>query len=122
MGYDRGQLKRDVKQSMKRSGCMMVTLLFTIAVSAGTWLINTLLGGALILLHYWELIAAQPLVLSVLRCFGEYLLFIVPAALVLIVLHAAAHIPKVVFRKLLHLPAFCSAAAVVVWRADSWPA
>ena len=47
MGYDRGQLKRDVKQSMKRSGCMMVTLLFTIAVSAGTWLINTLLGGAL---------------------------------------------------------------------------
>lgn len=47
MGYDRGQLKRDVKQSMKRSGCMVVTLLFTIAVSAGTWLINTLLGGAL---------------------------------------------------------------------------
>ncbi|MCI8697627.1 MAG: DUF975 family protein [Oscillospiraceae bacterium] len=47
MGYDRGQLKRDVRQSMKRSGCMMVTLLFTIAVSAGTWLINTLLGGAL---------------------------------------------------------------------------
>ncbi len=47
MGYDRGQLKRDVKQSMKRSGCMVVTLLFTIAVSAGTWLINTLLGGAI---------------------------------------------------------------------------
>ena len=84
-----------------------------------TGVVLTLLGGALILLHYWELIAAQPLVLSVLRCFGEYLLFIVPAALVLIVLHAAAHIPKVVFRKLLHLPAFCS-AAVVVWRADSW--
>lgn len=86
-----------------------------------TGVVLTLLGGALILLHYWELIAAQPLILVVLKCFGEYLLFIVPAALVLLLLHFTAHIPKVVFRKLLHLPAFCS-AAVVVWRADCWQA
>ncbi len=86
-----------------------------------TGVVLTLLGGALILLHYWDTIAAQPLALSTLKCFGEYLLFIIPAALILIVLHFAAHIPKVVFRKLLHLPAFCS-AAVVVWRADSWQA
>lgn len=44
MEYDRSRLKREVKLSMKGSGCMMVTLLFTIAVSAGTWLINTVLG------------------------------------------------------------------------------
>ena len=86
-----------------------------------TGVVLTLLGGALILLHYWDFVAAQPLALSALKCFGEYLLFIIPAALILIVLHFAAHIPKVVFRKLLHLPAFCS-AAVVVWRADSWQA
>lgn len=86
-----------------------------------TGVVLTLLGGALILLHYWDAIAAQPLALSTLKCFGEYLLFIIPAALVLIVLHFAAHIPKVVFRKLLHLPAFCS-AAVIVWRADNWQA
>lgn len=73
------------------------------------------------MLHYWDLITAHPLILAALKCFGEYLLFIVPAALVLIALHFAAHIPKVVFRKLLHLPAFCS-AAVVVWRADCWQA
>ena len=47
MGYDRAELKRSVKRSMKGSGCMMVALLFTVVVSAGTWLINTLLGGAL---------------------------------------------------------------------------
>lgn len=47
MEYDRARLKRGVKQSMKGSGCMMVTLLFTVVVSAGTWLINTILGGAL---------------------------------------------------------------------------
>lgn len=86
-----------------------------------TGVILTLLGGGLILLHYREFIAAQPLVVSVLRCFGEYLLFIVPAALLLLLLHFTANIPRVVFRKLLHLPAFCS-AAVVVWRADSWQA
>ena len=84
-----------------------------------TGVVLTVLGAALILLHYWELIAAQPLVLSVLRCFGEYLLFIVPAALILLVLNFTLDIPRVVFRKLLHLPAFCS-AAVVVWRADCW--
>ena len=50
---------------------------------------------------------------------GEYLLFIVPAALILLVLNFTLDIPRVVFRKLLHLPAFCS-AAVVVWRADCW--
>lgn len=73
----------------------------------------TLLGGALILLHYWDFVAASPLLLSTLRCFGEYLLFIIPAALTLLLLHFTARIPKVVFRKLLHLPAFCSAAVVV---------
>ncbi len=56
-----------------------------------------------------------------LEMFGEYLLFIIPAALVLLLLHFTTHIPKVVFRKLLHLPAFCS-AVVIVWRADSWQA
>ena len=86
-----------------------------------TGAVLTLLGGALILLHYWEPIAASPLLLSTLKCLGEYLLFIVPAALLLLLLHFTAHIPRVVFRKLLHLPAFCS-AAVVVWRADSWQA
>lgn len=45
MEYNRAQLKQSVKLSMKGSGCMMVALLFTVAVSAGTWLINTVLGG-----------------------------------------------------------------------------
>jgi len=84
-----------------------------------TGVVLTVLGAALIVLHYWQRIVAQPLAVSVLRCFGEYLLFIVPAALILVALHVLLDIPRVVFRKLLHLPAFCS-AAVVVWRADSW--
>lgn len=89
------------------------------AVGLVTGVVLTILGGALILLHYWELIIGLPLAASVLRCLGEYLLFIVPAASLLLLLRFTVNIPQVVFRKLLHLPAFCS-AAVVVWRADSW--
>ena len=47
MEFNRAQLKREVKLSMKGSGCMMVTLLFGVVVSVGTWLLNTILGGML---------------------------------------------------------------------------
>ena len=47
MEFDRARLKREVKLSMKGSGCMMVALLFSVVVSAGTWLLNTVLGGPL---------------------------------------------------------------------------
>ena len=79
----------------------------------------TAMGALLIVLHYWEYISALPLAMEVMRCFGRYLLFIVPAALLLIILNYTLKIPRVVFRKLLHLAAFLS-TPVVVWAADSW--
>ena len=42
-----------------------------------------------------------------------------PAALILLTLHHTRQIPQYVFRKLLHIPAFCS-AAVIAWRAGNW--
>lgn len=80
-----------------------------------TGVILTAMGALLIVLHYWEYIIAS----EILRCFGRYLLFIIPAALLLIILNYTLKIPRVVFRKLLHLAAFTS-APVVVWAADSW--
>ena len=49
MEFDRAQLKRSVKLSMKSTASrpMLVTLLFVVVVSAGTWLLNTVLGGVL---------------------------------------------------------------------------
>ena len=84
-----------------------------------TGLILTAMGALLIVLHYWEYVSRLPLAVEVLRCFGQYLLFIIPAALVLIILNYTLEIPRVVFRKLLHLAAFAS-APMVVWAADSW--
>lgn len=91
------------------------------AVGLVTGGVLTVLGAALIGLHYWENIKILPHTIETLRCLGEYLLFIVPAALSLFILNRLFAIPRPVFRKLLHVPAFCS-AAVVVWRADSWQA
>ena len=84
-----------------------------------TGVILTAMGALLIGLHYWEYISRLPLAVEVLRCFGRYLLFIVPAALLLIILNYTLKIPRVVFRKLLHLAAFTS-APVIVWAAVSW--
>ena len=84
-----------------------------------TGVILTAMGALLIVLHYWEYISRLPLAVEVLRCFGRYLLFIVPAALLLVILNYTLEIPRVVFRKLLHLAAFTS-APVIVWAADSW--
>lgn len=49
MEFNRAQLKQSVKLSMKRTASkpMVVTLVFTVVVSAGTWLINTVLGWLL---------------------------------------------------------------------------
>lgn len=49
MDFDRAQLKREVKLSIKGTSPspILVTLLFTVVVSVGTWLINTILGRLL---------------------------------------------------------------------------
>ncbi len=49
MGYDRAQMKQSVKRAMKSTTPkpMLVTLAFTAMVTAGTWLINTILGRLL---------------------------------------------------------------------------
>lgn len=49
MEYNRARLKRSVKLAMRNTvpRPMLVTLVFSIAVSAGAWLINTILGGLL---------------------------------------------------------------------------
>ena len=84
-----------------------------------TGVILTAMGALLIGLHYWEYISKLTLAVEILRCLGEYLLFVIPAALILIAMNYILKIPRVLFRKLLHLIAFTS-TPVVVWLAPSW--
>lgn len=84
-----------------------------------TGVVLTILGGTMIVLHYWEYMKEITLLVDVAVCFGKYLLFIIPAALFLIFLHYAFGVEKEVFRKLLHTAAFCS-SAVIVYHAAGW--
>lgn len=84
-----------------------------------TGVVLTLLGAALILLHYWEYIKAVPLLYGVLGCTLEFLEYIIPAAAILLCLHHFFKIPSHVFRKLLHLAAF-TCLVEMMWAAEEW--
>ena len=84
-----------------------------------TGAVLTVLGAAMIILNYWETIKTWEIVVEVVVCLGKYLCFIIPAAIVLIIMHFIFKIPREVFRKLLHVAAF-SSTAVIVGLADSW--
>jgi len=84
-----------------------------------TGVVLTLLGAALILLHYWEHIKAIPLLYGVLVCTLEFLEYIVPAAILLLCLHHFFKIPSHVFRKLLHFAAF-TCLVEMMWAAEEW--
>lgn len=84
-----------------------------------TGVVLTLLGAALILLHYWEYIKTVPLLSGVLACTLEFLEYIIPAALILILLHRFCKIPSHVFRKLLHFAAF-TCMVEMMWAAQEW--
>lgn len=84
-----------------------------------TGAVLTVLGAVMILLNYRESLAKVPLLMNTLICFGQYLLYIIPAACILLVLHYVCGIKKELFRKLLHAAAFCS-TPVVVYLAGSW--
>ncbi len=86
-----------------------------------TGVILTVMGTVLIVLNYWEQLRTVPYVESTLLCFRDLLLFIVPAALILIILNYTLKIPRPVFRKLLHLVAF-SSTAVAMEIAGNWKA
>ena len=84
-----------------------------------TGVVLTILGATMIVLNYWESISTWTLLADVLVCFGKYLLFIIPAALFLILLHIIFKIERELFRKLLHIAAF-SSTAVIVYHAEYW--
>ena len=79
----------------------------------------TVLGGVLILLHYWERIRTVPLLYSVLVCCGEFCEYVGIGAVLLLLVRRFIRMPAYVFRKLLHLVAF-TALIEMMLIADTW--
>ena len=86
-----------------------------------TGAVLTVLGGAMLILHYWDVIEAIPLARDTILCSLRFLALIAPCAIMLIALYFLVRIPKPIFRKLLHAIAFGSSAFLVA-EAASWQA
>ena len=87
-----------------------------------TGVILTVLGAAMLFLHYRELLLGIPVIVQMLHCIRDLVLFLAPCvAAVLVIRLLVKHIPDFVFRKLLHIIAF----TCITWmtaRAESWQA
>ena len=57
--------------------------------------------------------------IGIIRCLGDFILFVLPCIALLLVLYFFTKIPSFVFRKLLHLVAF-TCVTLVILRADFW--
>lgn len=76
------------------------------------------LGLTMLLLNNLDAIGTQA-VLGVLALFGKYMLYIVLAASTLVILRYTVRIPDYIFRKLLHIVAFCAILPAILL-AESW--
>ena len=86
-----------------------------------TGAVLTVLGVAMIVLHYWDALSRIELVMETLACTGRFLAVILPAAAVLMGVYVLFKVPRPIFRKLLHVVAFGSSAWIVI-EAASWQA
>lgn len=78
-----------------------------------TGVVLTILGATMLCLHYWNILSNIPYVIEILLCLGKYLIFIGSAVVILLILFFVFKIRGELFRKLLHIPAFCSVVAFV---------
>ncbi len=88
-------------------------------VGLATGAILTVLGLAMLGIHYREALAAMPLVPSVLACFGKYLLYLMMWLAALLTARFLLRIPAEVWRKLLHVVAYTS-SLFMMWASGDW--
>jgi hypothetical protein len=86
-----------------------------------TGAVLTVLGGAMLILNYWDAIRSVDLLYQVFVCYGNLLLYLIPAVCVLFLLRYFVPVPDYVFRKLLHVIAF-SIVTVMILSAGRWEA
>jgi dolichol kinase len=86
-----------------------------------TGAVLTVLGGAMLILNYWDAIRSVDLLYQVFVCYGDLLKYLAPAVCILLIAHHFIRIPDYIFRKLLHMIAF-SIVTVMILSASRWEA
>jgi dolichol kinase len=90
-------------------------------VGKTTGIVLTSLGASMLLLRYGSPTSLETLPTDTLTCLVRLVTYLAPCVCVVVALHAFAHVPKLVFRKILHVVAFsCVTLMIVV--AASWQA
>ena len=79
----------------------------------------TLMGAAMLILHYWDFLSQSVLFTETLRCLGYFALFILPCIALLLLVRGLVRPPKYVFRKMLHVVAF-SCVTFMILKAPDW--
>ena len=86
-----------------------------------TGVVLTVLGAIMLILNYWPVLAEITMAAATLRCFGKFIMYIVPCVVMLLAVRLFTKVPQFVFRKLLHLVAFgCTTFMIIV--AENWQA
>jgi dolichol kinase len=86
-----------------------------------TGAVLTVLGGAMIILNYWDKIKSVDLLYQVFICYRDLLVYLVPAVCILFIARYFLNIPSYIFRKLLHVIAF-SIVTIMIMSSKRWEA
>ncbi|MBE6991999.1 MAG: hypothetical protein E7430_05425 [Ruminococcaceae bacterium] len=93
----------------------------TKTVGLVTGAVLTVLGAAMLMIYYWNIVSKVPFVSETLICLGKYCVYIAAAVTVLLAIRFGLKPPRELFRKLLHLVAFASSVVLAV-TAEHWVA
>ncbi len=86
-----------------------------------TGAVLTVLGAAMLLLHYREFLAGHRLIPDALRCIGTLAAYILPCVIILLPIRFLTKLPSFVFRKLLHIVAF-TCVSLMILVSGNWQA
>ena len=88
-----------------------------------TGAVLTLLGGTMLIMHYWDFLSGFVLIRDVFHCIGMLAAFIAPCLVILLPARFLTNIPSFIFRKLLHIVAFTCVSFTILtsgnWQAAS---
>ena len=84
-----------------------------------TGAVLTLLGASMLTLNFWPMLAQYDIIVSILQCLGNLILYIVICIIVVFPIRYITKIPSFVFRKLLHMIAF-TCLTVMMIQADNY--
>ena len=91
----------------------------TVGLVTGVFL--TVLGAAMLILKYWDVLSQSRLPGEILLCIRNLAVYIIPSVMILLPIRLFTPLPSFIFRKLLHVVGV-TCVTIMALTAKSWPA